>query len=248
MKILLLGAQGMLGHKILQSLLLGPHEITATVRADTGGCALFSGVRILSGVDAMEVSRIRELLETERPDVTVNCVGVIKQRTEALSGVSTILVNALLPHLVAETVTQFGGRLIHFSTDCVFDGTRGRYTEDSRPDAIDLYGRTKALGEVTAPHALTLRTSIIGRELVHSHSLLEWFLAQRGRRIRGFQRALWSGVSTNWLAGIVCRIIDDFPGLSGLLQVASDPLSKHDLLLLARSAFGIDVESRARRQ
>ncbi|MGH9647425.1 MAG: sugar nucleotide-binding protein, partial [Bryobacteraceae bacterium] len=137
---------------------------------------------------------------------------------------------------------EWGGRVIHFSTDCVFSGHRGEYREDDLPDAEDLYGRSKFLGEVAAPNALTLRTSIIGRELAEFRSLLEWFLAQRGKRVRGYQKALYSGVTTNYLAGLVARLIESHPGLHGLYQVAAHPISKYDLLCLIRQVFGLDIE------
>jgi dTDP-4-dehydrorhamnose reductase len=132
--------------------------------------------------------------------------------------------------------------VIHFSTDCVFNGKRGCYTEDDSSDAEDLYGRSKYLGEVAADNALTLRTSVIGRELSQFRSLLEWFLAQNGKTIRGFRRVIYSGVTTNYLARRVGDLIAGHPSLSGLYQVTSAPICKYDLLCLLREAFKLDVE------
>jgi dTDP-4-dehydrorhamnose reductase len=132
--------------------------------------------------------------------------------------------------------------VIHFSTDCVFSGSRGGYTEEDAPDATDLYGRSKFLGEVQAPNALTLRTSIIGRELAHHASLLDWFLGNQHGRVRGFRGAIYSGVTTNHLAELVERIVVHHADLTGLYQVASAPISKYDLLLAIRDAYGMDIE------
>jgi dTDP-4-dehydrorhamnose reductase len=137
--------------------------------------------------------------------------------------------------------TRWGGHVIHFSTDCVFSGKAGGYTEHDQSDAEDLYGRTKALGEVVAANALTLRTSIIGRELTEHRSLLDWFLAQNHKTVRGYQRVIYSGVTTIHLADLVASIIQEHPGLNGLYQVASEPISKYDLLCLLREVYGLDV-------
>jgi dTDP-4-dehydrorhamnose reductase len=132
--------------------------------------------------------------------------------------------------------------VIHFSTDCVFSGRQGNYTEDSRSDAEDLYGKSKYLGEVTTGNALTLRTSIIGRELAHFRSLLEWFLSHDGKTVRGFRRVIYSGVTTNYLSQLVGDLITDHPALSGLYQVTAPPVSKHDLLCMIRDAYHLNID------
>lgn len=240
----------MLGHKMLQTLRLRYPEVLGAVfgTRDSSGLRkvdLLQGPGILEHVDASDRACLESILGSERPDVVVNCVGVIKQREDARRPVPAILLNTLLPHDLVRICSAWGGRVIHFSTDCVFDGKAGNYSEDDLPNAEDLYGRTKALGEIGLwgePNALTLRTSIIGRELAHFQSLLEWFLSQRGKTVRGFTRAIYSGVTTNHLASIVSRIISDNPKLSGLYQVASAPISKHDLLCMIRDAFGLQLE------
>jgi dTDP-4-dehydrorhamnose reductase len=176
-----------------------------------------------------------------RPDVILNCVGVIKQLDAAKDARASIYTNALFPHLLAAEATERGARVIHVSTDCVFSGERGSYRETDFADARDLYGRTKLLGELPAPH-LTMRTSIVGRELFSSLSLLDWFLSQRGRRVRGFQRAIYSGFSTIALSREIARVISDRPKLAGLYHVSSEPIAKYDLLHLWRSAYGVDIE------
>lgn len=247
MKILVLGGTGMLGHKVFQAALSRGFDVACTVsrpREDPliRRVGLFHQGRVIAGVDAMDFPRLRALLVAERPDVVVNCIGVIKQRDAARAPIPSITLNALLPHKLAEWAGGWGGRLIHFSTDCVFSGKTGGYTEDSPSDAEDLYGKSKYLGEVASGNALTLRTSIIGRELSHFRSLLEWFLSQKGQRVRGFTRVIYSGVTTNHLAELVCGIAAGRPGLSGLYQVAAPPISKHDLLRMIREAYRLDVE------
>lgn len=247
MKIIVLGGAGMLGHKMFQTLREGFPGVACTVREDPStppldGVDLLQGDDVLRGVDVADAPALERLLAGSEPDVIVNCVGVIKQIEDGRSAVPCIALNALLPHQLALLAARWGGRVIHFSTDCVFDGTRGGYTEDDVPDARDLYGKTKALGEIAYDNALTLRTSFIGRELDRNLSLLEWFLAQDGKTVKGFGKVLYSGVTTLEIAGIVARLVTGNPGLSGLFQVASQPVSKHDLLLLLREAFGLDVE------
>jgi len=166
---------------------------------------------------------------------------VIKQRAEAVCPIPSITINSLLPHKLAELAARWGGRVIHFSTDCVFNGKRGGYLEGDFSDAEDLYGKTKFLGEVTAANALTLRKSVIGRELAEHQSLLDWLLAHNHGTVRGYRRVIYSGVTTNHLAELVASIIQERSGLNGLYQVASEPISKYDLLCLLREAYRLDV-------
>lgn len=247
MNILVLGGAGMLGHKLFQHLRDRFPDTSCTVcgRADEAAAlapGLFGNGNVIGNVDAADLEGLERLLNERRPKVIVNCVGVIKQRPEAKSAIPSITINALLPHLLAEWCERWNGRLIHFSTDCVFSGERGNYSEDDVADAHDLYGRTKYLGEVSAKNALTLRTSIIGRELEHSQSLLEWFLGQNRGPVKGYTRAFYSGVTTNYLAGLVARIIEEQPELHGLYQVTAATISKFELLCLLRDAYKKDVE------
>jgi dTDP-4-dehydrorhamnose reductase len=246
-RILVLGAGGMLGHKMVQQLGARFGEVHGTLKGRRSdplyrNIPLLQSDRIVEGLDVMDLPAVDELLEELRPRVVVNCVGIIKQRSDARAALPSITINSLLPHRLAAAVEPWGGRVIHFSTDCVFSGREGHYTEDSPSDAEDLYGKSKFLGEVAVPNALTLRTSIIGRELSQHRSLLDWFLAQEHQTIRGFTRHFYSGVTTNHLAGLVGDLIERHPELSGLYQVASDRISKHDLLGLLREAYGLSVE------
>jgi dTDP-4-dehydrorhamnose reductase len=246
-KVVVLGAAGMLGHKLFQVLRERLPGTIATMRSEASGgplakVDLLGGTDVVSGVDVMEVESLRRRLKQLCPDVIVNAVGIIKQRKEAVRPIPSIAVNSLLPHLLADEAAGWGGRLIHFSTDCVFTGRKGHYSEDDPSDAEDLYGKSKFLGEVASPNAVTLRTSFIGRELTGHRSLLDWFLAHNGRKVRGFRRVVYAGITTNEMAKVVTRLITDFPNLSGLYQVASEPITKYDLLQLIRDAYHLAIE------
>jgi dTDP-4-dehydrorhamnose reductase len=239
--IVVLGGDGMLGHKVFQRLRAVAATV-CTVRGVPSGVGLLAGADVIPGVDLMHFDRAAELLADLKPRFVINCAGIIKQRPQAGDAIPSLTINSLLPHCLAQWCAQWNGRLIHFSTDCVFSGRRGGYREDDESDATDLYGRSKFLGEVHAPNALTLRTSIIGRELARHGSLLDWFLMQNHGRVRGFRRVLYSGVTTNHLAGLVERIVLDHGHLAGLYQVVSAPISKYDLLRSIRDAWRLDIE------
>ena len=248
MRVLILGASGMLGHKLLQRLGEAGHEVSGVVRAarvssPLVGIPLFAGRNVVWDVDAMNWPQLQEVLQERRPEVVVNALGIIKQRPESKAAAISIHINALLPHLLAETVAAWHGRLIHISTDCVFSGSRGGYLETDITDADDLYGKTKALGEVAdRPNAVTLRTSIIGRELHHHHSLLDWLLAQNHTRVNGYSRVIYSGSTTIELANVIERVIRQHPALRGLYQVATAPISKDALLRLLIEAYRLDIQ------
>ena len=247
MKILVTGVAGMLGHKMFQVLRARFPDTLGTVIEDVrkppfDRVDFLQGPDVISRVDMTDFVSLEGILRDTRPDFIVNCVGIIKQRDEAFQAIPSISINALLPHKLAAFAEKWGGRIIHPSTDCVFSGKKGGYTEEDLSDAEDLYGRTKYLGEVSCENALTLRTSIIGRELVEHKSLLDWLLSQNGKTIRGFRRVIYSGVTTNELAELVALVVRRFPELNGLYQVASEPISKHDLLCQIKEAFGVAVE------
>ncbi len=244
MRVLILGGTGMLGHKLWQRLGARFPDCQVTVRgkrADYARVGLFDDPRVIESVDVTDAGRLINALDDAAPQVIVNCIAVTKRR-EAAGPAASILLNAWLPHRLAEWTAAHGARLITVSTDCVFDGKKGGYTENDAPDAQDIYGRTKALGEVTYGNALTVRTSFIGRELEHGTELLEWFLAQNGNTVRGFRGALYTGISSLYCADLIGEIIERFPQLNGLYQVTSEVINKHDLLCLARTAFALDVK------
>jgi len=246
-RVLVLGGNGMLGHKVFQILKKRFPQSACTLRGTrrsvpAGGGELFRNATVFDGVGPARFSALKAVLDRFRPDLVINCIGLMKQRAEAESAELCTAVNGDFPRELAEATRSIGARLILFSTDCVFSGRKGGYREEDLPDAQDAYGISKYRGEVIAPHVLTLRTSFIGRELSHSASLLEWFLGQRGHSVKGYTRAYFSGVTTNYLGQLLVELIEGHSDLSGLYHLAGERISKHALLLLLRSAFGLKVE------
>lgn len=198
--------------------------------------------RLVTEVDALRFATIEDAMQCVKPGAVVNCIGMIRQLPGGSDPVASIELNSLFPHRLAALCSRIGARLIHVSTDCVFSGARGRYSEADPPDASDLYGRTKALGEPVGRGCLTIRTSIIGRELVSTTGLLEWFLSMRGGSVRGYRRAIWSGLTTRSLSVVVATLLESHPDLSGLYHVAANPLSKFDLLVCLRDRLALDID------
>lgn len=235
----------MLGHMACRTL-AAAHDLQATVRTAESARRLgrvLPSDRIISGFDSDDEFALERLLASQRPQVVLNCIGIVKQRETARHGARCVRVNALFPHLLADALDASGGKLIHFSTDCVFSGRRGDSGIVDFPDATDLYGRSKLLGEVSrAPH-LTLRTSMIGRELAGQTGLLEWFLAQRGGRVSGYAQARFSGLTTRELCRVIGELLARHESFHGLWHLASAPISKYDLLVQLNSALrlGIDI-------
>jgi len=211
----------------------------ASAYARTG---LFDPERSIGGVSAQDFDSVARAIARARPEAVVNCVGVVKQDAAAKDPLTSIAVNALFPHRLAQLTRAAGARLVHLSTDCVFSGREGNYGEGARADAEDLYGRTKLLGEVDYENCLTIRTSMIGRELAGAHGLLEWFLSQEGGRVRGFSRAVFSGFTTAALAELLARVVAERPELSGVWHAAADPINKFELLSLIKETYGLRIE------
>ncbi|MXV18260.1 dTDP-4-dehydrorhamnose reductase family protein [Deinococcus xianganensis] len=243
MKILILGGDGMFGHQFYRQM-RDRHDVRVTVRQDFSAYAsygLFDPQRTYTGIDVRSSDRLTEVMADFRPDAVINAVGIVKQRHTAKESIPSLEINALLPHRLTELTRLCGARLVHLSTDCVFSGRRGMYQEMDFPDAEDLYGRSKFLGEVADGHALTLRTSIIGPELSRKTSLLEWVLAQQGQ-VRGFQKAIFSGLTTLELSRVIEKLLLEYPGASGLYQVSSEPIDKYELLMLIREAYRLPLD------
>ena len=242
-KILILGATGMLGHKLMQ-VLSTRFLVTGTMRGKTPSLSnhpIFKGMNIIGDVNATDINSIHRVVEQMRPDIVINCIGIVKQLPEAKEPVKSIAINALFPHQLAKICPERKIRLIHISTDCVFSGKKGHYSENDPSDADDLYGKTKYLGEIDYPNCLTIRTSIIGRELSTSHGLVEWFLSQEGKKIDGYKKAVFSGLTTIALSEIISQIISEYPDLQGVYQIASVPISKFDLLNLIKKTYGLSI-------
>lgn len=243
MKILILGGDGMLGHQLLKSLNMR-HEVKVTLRQDLASYTrleIFSEKNAYAGVDVRSFDRLTELMADFRPEAVINAVGIVKQRSTAKERIPSLEINSLLPHRLSVLCKVAGARLVHLSTDCVFSGKKGNYREDDLSDAEDLYGKSKFLGEVHDSNCLTLRTSIIGREVSRHQSLLEWFLSQSGI-VKGFENAIYTGFTTLEMSRIIEMMLVDFPNASGLYQISSDPINKFELLNLFRDKFKHNIE------
>lgn len=247
MRVLVLGVTGMLGGAVFRAFNGDPtHSVWGTLRS-SAGLKYFSDVELsslLPGVDVLDQDALVAVLSRVRPDVVINCVGLIKQLADAKDPLSALPINALLPHRLARLCDLLGARLIHVSTDCVFSGRKGGYLESDLSDAEDLYGKSKYIGELhDSPNAITLRTSIIGHELSSSYALVDWFLAQDGA-IRGFSKAIFSGLPTVELARVMKDFVLPHPELNGLYHVAAEPIAKLDLLELIANQYGKAIEIR----
>lgn len=247
MKILVLGVTGMLGGAVFNVFSAdAAHEVWGTLRspANIKHFSESHRARLLGGVDALDQDSLIAVLARVRPDVVINCVGLIKQLADANDPLSALPINAMLPHRLARLCRLSGARLIHVSTDCVFSGRKGGYLESDLSDAEDLYGKSKYIGELhDYPNAITLRTSIIGHELSSSYALVDWFLAQEGA-VRGFSKAIFSGLPTVELARVMKDFVLPHPELNGLYHVAAEPIAKLDLLELIASQYEKTIEIR----
>lgn len=238
-RVLVLGASGMLGSTLMAELVgVAGIEVRGTVRDAKALPALFLDSMGSLLVDGVDVSDDRSRLDAiSGADLVVNAVGVIKQAGGVVESVDAIRLNALLPHQLAAECRDRGSRLVHVSTDCVFSGRKGAYVEADTPDPVDFYGRSKLLGEVQEP-ALTLRTSIIGHELRRHASLLDWFLGQPESAVRGYAHAIYSGVTTHEFARLLVDVVIPDRSLQGLYHVASEPITKLELLRLVGKVYG----------
>jgi dTDP-4-dehydrorhamnose reductase len=242
MRIVILGISGMFGSTAFRLLSKRP-EVTVygTARSDEVLRFFDQNANIIVGVDVENPDALAATIRDTRASIVINCIGVIKQVDRAKDPLVAIPINAMLPHRIARLCDMSGARLIHISTDCVFSGRRGNYKESDFPDADDLYGRSKLLGEVDYPNAITLRTSIIGRELATRNGLVEWFLNAMGR-VRGYTEAIFSGLTTDELTRVIADFVLPRPELRGLYHVSADAIDKYSLLKLIKNAYGLLTE------
>lgn len=245
MRILILGITGMLGCAVFKQLSIDQrYQVWGTLR-NLEGKRHFSEhthSRLLNNVDVLDQDTLIKVLERVRPEVIINCIGLIKQLADANDPLSALPINAILPHRLANLCELTGTRLIHVSTDCVFSGIKGRYTEADDSDAKDLYGKSKFIGELNeTPHAITLRTSIIGHELGTNLSLLDWFLSQEGP-VKGYRKAIFSGLPTVELARVIQDYVIPAPELNGLYHVSAEPIDKLSLLRLVAKVYERNVK------
>lgn len=234
----------MLGHKLVQKLQLD-FDVWTSFRDSYKkyeNLKFFNPEKIVSRVNVLDFESIQKTIREVNPEIVINAVGIIKQLPSSKDVIKTLLTNSIFPHQLAEICAEENRYLINISTDCVFDGAKGNYKEEDISNASDLYGRSKSLGEVNNQRCLTIRTSIIGRELFTKNSLVEWFLSNEGARIKGFVNAIYSGFPTIILAEIISELLRHQNFLEGLYHVSSEPINKYELLKLLKKAFQIKVE------
>lgn len=242
-KILILGANGMLGGSLHRYFSNTENSVVGTVRSNTAlkQLAEMGFDNVISGIDVTDYEVLDSTISEMKPDYVFNCIGLIKQLSHSKQPVPAIEINSLLPHKLAQICTKYGAKLIHFSTDCVFSGSVGGYVESSLPDAKDLYGRSKLLGEVDYDNHLTLRTSIIGHELNSNVSLVDWFLSQ-SNSVKGFSQAIFSGLPTCYIAEFLDEYVIGNSGLSGLYHLSAEPIDKYSLLLLIKQKYDVELD------
>ncbi|MES2686093.1 MAG: SDR family oxidoreductase [Pseudomonadota bacterium] len=245
MRVLVLGASGMIGSAMIRVLSQTDWQIFGSMRSGEAMRFFTPEIagKMLTFVDINNRDSLVRAVAQVRPDVVINCIGLTKHHAEADDPLLAIPINALMPHQLAELCLAASARLIHVSTDCVFSGAKGNYSESDAADAKDVYGKSKFLGEVLGAGAVTLRTSTIGHELQSAYGLLEWFLAQQAS-CKGFNKAIFSGLPNVVFAEVVRDIVIPRPELSGLYHVGAAPIGKYELLKLIASVYGktIDIQ------
>jgi dTDP-4-dehydrorhamnose reductase len=246
MRVLVLGASGMLGSEVFRWLdRCSRYDVWGILR-DPELLKYFTPVqrkKIITGVDVLDELALSATLDRVRPNVLINCIGLIKQKDNAYDPLVALPINAMLPHRLAAFCSSRNIRLLHISTDCVFSGRKGMYTEVDPSDAEDFYGKSKYIGELhNHKFAVTLRVSIIGHELCSSYALLDWFLSQRGATISGYRRSIFSGITVTELAKVICDVVLPNSSLCGLYHLSSTPINKYELLNLVATQYGKAIE------
>jgi len=243
MRIIIFGASGMLGHNLFEIFSeIDQFETFGVLRKNVSTDFFKKNLKRIKQIsDANKIDEISKLLKEVSPKVVINCIGLIKQKDNLQSIADSIQLNSLFPHLLYKASQDVGAKLIHFSTDCVFSGKRGSYKEKDEPDAIDIYGLSKRLGEINSEGALTLRTSIIGHEIKSHVSLVDWFLKQENS-IKGYKEAIFSGLTTIEVAKVLHQIILNNFDLSGVYHLSVNPISKYELLKLVAKTYKKNIE------
>lgn len=244
MRVCVLGAGGLLGHMLVR-VLGDSHDVYGTTRTRWSPEAplahFLSKEKWLSGVDAGNIGTVEELFKNRSFDVVINCIGVVKQRLHISSDEEMMSINGEFPHSLVNIANANSTRVIHISTDCVFSGRKGNYTEQDEPDPVDIYGHSKLLGEIVDKYNLTIRTSHVGRELSHFGSFFEWVLNHRNQSIDGYPHAIYSGLTTQNLSRVIDQLLSRLKNLCGILQVASNPISKLNLICELNSRLNLGI-------
>ena len=238
MKILILGADGMIGHKMAQS--LSHFDLYLNSRSKSNYLQEYFPSSTLSNFDFLN-QNIEDLLEKTLPDYIINAVGITIRRGASYNKETNFL-NSQLPKKIDFWCKENQKKQIHFSTDCVFSGDKGNYNDLDLPDAKDNYGKSKGEGEINSNSTLTIRSSMIGREIYNKTELLEWVISNKNKKIKGFDNAIYSGVTTLWMSNTVNEIIKNYPDLYGIYNISSPPISKYDLISKINTYFNLNIE------
>ena len=241
--VFILGASGMLGNSILRYFKSkNKLNVIGSIRSSKTPQKLnFYDEYIVKNLNIEDENNLREVMQRYCPKIIINCIGLVKQIDSSTDPIKAIQINSLLPHRLTSICESVDAKLIHISTDCVFNGEKGMYKESDDPNATDLYGRTKLLGEIIDSKNITLRTSIIGHELSTKHSLLEWFLSQ-DEEINGFDKAIFSGLPTVELSRVIHDFVIPNKHLNGLYNVSSEPINKFELLSLISDQYSKKIK------
>jgi len=238
MKVLILGADGMIGHKMAQS--LSHFDLYLNSRSKSNYLQEYFPSSTLSNFDFLN-QKIEDLLEKTLPDYIINAVGITIRRGASYNKETNFL-NSQLPKKIDFWCKENQKKQIHFSTDCVFSGDKGNYNDLDLPDAKDNYGKSKGEGEINSNSTLTIRSSMIGREIYNKTELLEWVISNKNKKIKGFDNAIYSGVTTLWMSNTVNEIIKNNPDLFGIFNISSSPISKYDLITKINTYFNLNIE------
>ena len=246
MKVLILGADGMIGHKMAQSLNdKNGLEIILNSRSNSKILSqLYPKCKIYEN-DFLK-DDINNLLDIVHPDFIINAVGItIRRGVEDFKKAS--LINSIFPHKIDNWASKFDKKLIHFSTDCVYSGNKGNYLDSDIPDAEDNYGKSKASGEISSENTLTIRSSMVGREIFNKTELLEWVVSNKNKKINGYENVIYSGVTTLWMSKTIVKILTKLPELNGIYNISSEPISKYDLISKINKHFKLNIDIEADR-
>ena len=240
MNIIILGANGMLGHSMLEELANAQNfNVYGIMRKEM---PKFSKKFIcIYEKEMLSDAFLTKIFEVYKPHILINCIGITKQKIESKNDMEVITINSLLPHRLNFLCQKYNSKLISFSTDCVFSGQRGNYTINDNPDPLDLYGRSKLMGEVHSEYALTIRTSMIGHELNFGKSFLSWIMAQKNKKIKGYKNFIYSGVTTRYLSKFIHAMIADNAYIHGIWQLSSAPISKFHLLHMINNTYNLKL-------
>ena len=222
------------------------HQVFGTVRKSKDhyqALGLPNTQNLFDGVDVGEFKKLDALLNQIKPSIVINCAGITLRKKDLSDIEKCYQLNGMLPQFVGQWCNTHDAKLFHFSTDCVYDGKKGSsYLESDMPSAFDHYGQSKYLGEASTGNSLTMRLSIVGRELENKTELVEWILSQKDKHAKGYNAVKYSGLTTAYVAREVIRVIEKYPEISGLYHVSSEPISKYEIMEKINAKFDLNIK------